>query len=112
MQIARKFPDRIVVVDKDRIEGCNKLKEMGAKMVILDDAFQYRRLRADRSRDEVLAGVVFRLLLRQLSAREHLQYLLARGFVLALLRLRGLQPQRRDHLIQPRAQRRLSLLPI
>lgn len=47
LQIARKFPDRIVAVDKDRIEGCSKLKEMGAKIVILDDAFQYRRLRAD-----------------------------------------------------------------
>ncbi|HCY73272.1 MAG TPA: tetraacyldisaccharide 4'-kinase [Rikenellaceae bacterium] len=47
LQIARKFPDRLVAVDRDRIEGCEKLKEFGAKLVILDDAFQYRKLKAD-----------------------------------------------------------------
>ena len=46
-QIARKFPTRIVAVDKDRIEGCAKLKEVGAKIVLLDDAFQYRKLQAN-----------------------------------------------------------------
>ena len=47
LQIARKFPSRTVAVDKDGIEGCAKLKEMDEKMVILDDAFQYRKLQAD-----------------------------------------------------------------
>lgn len=47
LQIARKFPSRTIAVDKDRIEGCAKLKEMGEKMIILDDAFQYRKLQAD-----------------------------------------------------------------
>ncbi|MGM9787417.1 MAG: tetraacyldisaccharide 4'-kinase [Candidatus Cryptobacteroides sp.] len=48
LQIARKFPERVVAVDKDRLEGCRKLKEdFGASLVILDDAFQYRKLKAD-----------------------------------------------------------------
>ncbi len=47
LQIARKFPERIVAVDADRVEGCKKLKEMGQKLVLLDDAFQHRRLKAN-----------------------------------------------------------------
>lgn len=47
LQMARKFPERIVAVDKDRVAGCLKLKEMGSRCIILDDAFQYRRLKAD-----------------------------------------------------------------
>ena len=43
VQIARKFPDITVAVDKDRIHGCEELK--GAGVIVLDDAFQYRRLR-------------------------------------------------------------------
>ena len=42
LQIARKFPGVTVAVDKDRVEGCKKLQ--GADLIILDDAFQYRRL--------------------------------------------------------------------
>ena len=45
-QIARKFPGVTVAVDKDRIEGCRNLSSF-ADIVVLDDAFQYRRLRAD-----------------------------------------------------------------
>ena len=63
VQIKRKFPDVTVAVDKDRVEGCGFLlqpdslktsrkgrkcrhKEFApADIVILDDAFQYRRLR-------------------------------------------------------------------
>ena len=41
LQIARKFPSVTVAVDKDRIHGCQQLK---ADIVVLDDAFQYRRL--------------------------------------------------------------------
>ncbi|MGM9753429.1 MAG: tetraacyldisaccharide 4'-kinase [Candidatus Cryptobacteroides sp.] len=49
LQIKRKFPQRTVAVDEDRLEGCRKLKALGAKLVILDDAFQHRRLRATRN---------------------------------------------------------------
>lgn len=41
LQIARKFPAVTVAVDKDRVEGTGKLD---ADLVVLDDAFQYRRL--------------------------------------------------------------------
>ena len=47
LQIARKFPAVKVAVDKDRVEGCRRLQEKGAQAVLLDDAFQYRRLAAD-----------------------------------------------------------------
>lgn len=45
LQIARKFPCVTVAVDKDRVEGCNKLSDKD--LIILDDAFQYRALKAD-----------------------------------------------------------------
>ena len=41
LQIARKFPSVTVAVDKDRIHGCQQLN---ADIIVLDDAFQYRRL--------------------------------------------------------------------
>ena len=44
MQMARKFPMVTVVVDKNRVHGCEQLS--GADLIILDDAFQYRRLAA------------------------------------------------------------------
>lgn len=65
LQIKKKFPTVTVAVDKNRIEGCRFLahpellenKRKGKKiwnrnfppadLIILDDAFQYRRLRAD-----------------------------------------------------------------
>ena len=47
VQIARKFPDITVAVDKDRIHGCEELK--GAGVIVLDDAFQYRRLKPTQS---------------------------------------------------------------
>lgn len=65
IQIKRKFPSVTVAVDKDRVEGCRflvhpeelqtskkarkcKQKEMPASdLIILDDAFQYRKLQAD-----------------------------------------------------------------
>ena len=42
LQIARKFHGVTVAVDKNRVEGCRKLE--GADLIVLDDAFQYRRL--------------------------------------------------------------------
>ena len=64
LQIAKKFPSVIVAVDKDRIEGCRFLchpdelqtskkarkcadKDIpAAGIIVLDDAFQYRKLKA------------------------------------------------------------------
>ena len=64
LQMAKKFPSVTVAVDKDRVEGCRFLahpeelqtakkarkcqdKEIPkADIIVLDDAFQYRRLRA------------------------------------------------------------------
>ena len=43
LQMARKFPMVTVAVDKNRIHGCEQLS--GVDLIILDDAFQYRRLR-------------------------------------------------------------------
>ena len=41
LQIACKFPGVTVAVDKDRLEGCAKLD---ADLIVLDDAFQFRKL--------------------------------------------------------------------
>lgn len=49
LQIKRKFPDITVVVDSDRCRAMEKLSALPAEsrptLVILDDGFQYRRLR-------------------------------------------------------------------
>ena len=67
LQIKRKFPETIVAVDRNRVEGCRILggeaipDDKGTKggnmaeqaatksadLIILDDAFQYRALKAD-----------------------------------------------------------------
>ena len=50
LQIKRKFPAVTVAVDKDRVEGCRKLRSdicPPADLIVLDDAFQYHRLHAD-----------------------------------------------------------------
>ena len=65
LQIAKKFPSVTVAVDKDRVEGCRFLvhpdqlqtdkkarncldKDIpAADIIVLDDAFQHRRLKAD-----------------------------------------------------------------
>jgi len=44
LQIARKFPSVRVAVDEDRVEGCSKLG--ACDLIVLDDAFQYRALKA------------------------------------------------------------------
>ena len=43
VQIAHKFPEVPVAVDKDRVHGCEQLASK-ASCIVLDDAFQYRRL--------------------------------------------------------------------
>ena len=50
-QMAHKFPSVTVAVDKNRIRGCKKFtetgtEEKGADIIVLDDAFQYRKLAA------------------------------------------------------------------
>ncbi len=46
-QIKRKFPDIVVAVSKDRVEGIEKIREFhpDIKVILLDDAFQYRRIK-------------------------------------------------------------------
>lgn len=43
-QIKKKFPGISVAVDADRVKGC---KLLDADVIVLDDAFQYRKLKAD-----------------------------------------------------------------
>lgn len=65
MQIKRKYPEVVVAVDRDRIEGCKLLCDPSqlqtvapnclhpefapADYIVLDDAFQFRKLRAHKS---------------------------------------------------------------
>ena len=67
LQIKKKFPDVTVAVDKDRLEGCDLLVHPAkladrkvakkcwnrefppAEYIVLDDAYQYRKLKATRS---------------------------------------------------------------
>ena len=49
LQIARKFPSVRVAVDENRVEGCSRLSQSGTQLIVLDDAFQHRRIRADLS---------------------------------------------------------------
>ena len=46
LQIKRKFPAVTVAVDKNRVEGCARLVQGGAGIIVLDDAFQYKKLHA------------------------------------------------------------------
>jgi tetraacyldisaccharide 4'-kinase len=48
-QIKMKFPDIMVAVDARRVRGIQKLRELGAETVILDDAFQHRYVKAGLS---------------------------------------------------------------
>lgn len=47
LQLSRKFPSVRVAVDEDRVEGCSRLSQSGAQLIVLDDAFQHRRIAAD-----------------------------------------------------------------
>lgn len=46
LQIKRKFPEVKVSVDKNRVEGCRNLASDGTEIIVLDDAFQYKKLHA------------------------------------------------------------------
>ena len=46
LQIKRKFPEVKVSVDKNRVEGCRNLVSDGTDIIVLDDAFQYKKLHA------------------------------------------------------------------
>ena len=46
LQMKRKFPDVLVAVCKDRGEAIRKLREEnGVNLIVLDDAFQYRKIK-------------------------------------------------------------------
>ena len=47
LQIKRKFPSVVVAVDKNRIAGIKRIEKEfpQIKLIVLDDAFQYRRLK-------------------------------------------------------------------
>jgi len=47
IQLARKFPELIVVADEKRVSGAFKAIELGAKLILLDDGFQHRYLHRD-----------------------------------------------------------------
>ena len=46
MQIFRKFPDIVVTVDRNRVNGVNRIlaEKPETEVIILDDAFQHRRI--------------------------------------------------------------------
>lgn len=47
LQLARKFPEAIVAVDADRVRGiCHLVEADNPDLIILDDGFQHRRVRA------------------------------------------------------------------
>ncbi len=45
--VARRFPEAGVFVGKDRLASCLKARDLGFTAVVLDDAFQHRRLARD-----------------------------------------------------------------
>ena len=45
--VARRFPKAGVFVGKDRLASCLKARDLGFTAVVLDDAFQHRRLARD-----------------------------------------------------------------
>ena len=46
LQFKRKFSHAIVAVDANRQNGISKLKEQKAEIILLDDAFQHRKVKA------------------------------------------------------------------
>ena len=48
LQIKRNFPSVVVAVDENRVEGCARLSS-SCDIIILDDAFQHRRIKADKN---------------------------------------------------------------
>lgn len=52
LQVANKFPAALVAVCESRVDGAKKLIELGAEIIILDDAFQHRKI--DRDLDLIM----------------------------------------------------------
>ena len=50
-QIKRKFPDIVVAVDADRVRGIVQIRKIypDTQVILLDDAFQYRRIKPNLS---------------------------------------------------------------
>lgn len=48
LQIKRNFPQISVYVDENRVEGCDRIADT-SDIVILDDAYQHRRIRATKN---------------------------------------------------------------
>ena len=50
-QIKRKFPELVVAVDTNRLRGIEQIRRLypDTQVVVLDDAFQYRKIRPDLS---------------------------------------------------------------
>lgn len=46
LQFKSKFPDTIVAVDANRVEGINNLKNLSPDIILLDDAYQHRKVKA------------------------------------------------------------------
>lgn len=46
LQFKNKFPEITVAVDANRVEGIQKLKQHGSNLILLDDAFQHRKVEA------------------------------------------------------------------
>ena len=44
---AKEFPNAIVICDEDRVRGAQKARELGAEVVLLDDAYQHLRIKRD-----------------------------------------------------------------
>ena len=45
--LAARFPELLQVQDKDRVRGALSLLDQGARVIVLDDGFQHRRLHRD-----------------------------------------------------------------
>jgi tetraacyldisaccharide 4'-kinase len=61
VQLARKYPELIVVVDEKRVRGAQKAIGLGAHLILLDDGFQHRSLDRDLNivlltAEEILKG--------------------------------------------------------
>lgn len=61
--IARRYPEAGVFVGKDRLASCLKARDLGFTALVLDDAFQHRRLARDL--DVVLISLAERRPLRE-----------------------------------------------
>ncbi|MCB9889598.1 MAG: tetraacyldisaccharide 4'-kinase [Planctomycetes bacterium] len=47
LMLARRFPELLQVQDPDRVAGARQLVERGARLIVVDDGFQHRRLHRD-----------------------------------------------------------------